>query len=337
MHWLALVDGPDHVCCRYRLKAFVPFFERSGHTLEFVSLPPRWWGRLGLLRRLGNASVILQRKLLAGWELTLLRRTVRRLVFDFDDAVFLRDSFSPKGLDDARRLHRFARTVCAADAVVAGNSYLAAEAARWPPTNRDYVIPTCVDPTRYPILEPWPFTAPLQLVWIGSSSTVPYVQTIAPLLEEAGRALPGLQLKMICDRFLHFANLAVVECPWNEASEAEEIAAADVGISWLPDDRWSQGKCGLKVLQYMAAGLPVIANPVGVHREMIRHGETGFLAATPAEWIEALQRLSREPELREQMGRAGRRAVETTYSVAAGARSWLIVFDELEPRTLRTA
>lgn len=337
MHWIALVDSPDHVCCRYRLKAFASFFERCGHSLEFVTLPPRWWGRLGLLRHLRNASVILQRKLLARWELALLRRTVRHLVFDLDDAVFLRDSYAPKGVPDPRRLRRFAATVAASDAVVAGNNFLAAEAARWTSTNRTYVIPTCVEPARYPVLEPWPFAAPLQLVWIGSSSTLPSLQALAPSLEEAGRTLPGLQLKVICNRFSHFAQVTVVECPWSEANETEEIAGADVGISWLPDDRWSRGKCGLKVLQYMAAGLPVVANPVGVHTEMVRHGETGFLAATPAEWVAAVSLLASDAELRERLGQAGRRLVEMNYSVAVGARRWLTVFDELEARTKRTA
>jgi glycosyltransferase involved in cell wall biosynthesis len=302
-----------------------------------LSLPNRWWGRLGLLRQLRSASVILQRKLLARWELALLRRTVRYLVFDFDDAVFLRDSYSPKGVHDARRLRRFAATVCAADAVIAGNTFLASEAARWPPTNRDYVIPTCVNPALYPLLEPWPFAAPLQLVWIGSSSTLQSLETMAPLLEDVGRTIPGLQLKLICDRFMRFSQFAVVECPWSEPDEAEEIAAADVGLSWMPDDLWSRGKCGLKVLQYMAAGLPVVANPVGVHTELIHHGETGFLASTPTEWIEAVGILSRDPERRERMGRAGRRFVETNYSVAVGAQRWLTVFDKLETRTSRTA
>ena len=161
----------------------------------------------------------------------------------------------------------------------------------------------------------------LQLVWIGSSSTLQSLEAIAPLLEDVGRTIPGLQLKLISDRFMRFSQLAVVACPWSEPHEAEEIAAADVGISWMPDDLWSRGKCGLKVLQYMAAGLPVVANPVGVHTEMIQHGETGFLATTPAEWIEAIGTLSRDPERRERMGRAGRRLVETNYSVAVGAQA----------------
>ncbi|MGH7221957.1 MAG: glycosyltransferase, partial [Gemmataceae bacterium] len=107
-----------------------------------------------------------------------------------------------------------------------------------------------------------------------------------------------------------------------------EIARADIGISWIPDDSWSRGKCGLKVLQYLAAGLPVIANPVGVQVEMVKHGETGFLAQTPAEWIEAVRRLAQDPELRIRMGRAGRRLVETRYSVAVGAASWVRLLDQ---------
>ena len=71
---------------------------------------------------------------------------------------------------------------------------------------------------------------------------------------------------------------------WNEQTEAREIAAGHIGVSWIPDDLWSRGKCGLKILQYQAAGLPVVANPVGAHCEMIRDGETGFLATTPDEW-----------------------------------------------------
>jgi glycosyltransferase involved in cell wall biosynthesis len=124
-----------------------------------------------------------------------------------------------------------------------------------------------------------------------------------------------------------------VECPWSERGEAADIAAADVGISWVPDDLWSRGKCGLKVLQYMAAGLPVVANPVGVQADLVRHGETGLLARTPAEWVEALRRLAGDPVLRRHMGEAGRRRVEAEFSVAAGATRWLGVLRGLRRPT----
>ncbi len=329
MHWIALVDHPEHVCCRYRLAAFSPFLEQAGHKLELVTMPRHWFSRFRLFHRLRGANVIIQRRLLAGWQRTLLRRAARRLLFDFDDAMFLRDSYAARGLHDRRRLRRFAGMVRCADAIIAGNSFLAEQAAEWTDERSIQVIPTCVDPERYPLAEPMRQGDGVELVWVGSSSTLRGLQAIAPLLEKIGRNVPGVRLKLLCDRFLTLRHLPVLPMPWAEANEATEIARADIGISWLPDDGWSRGKCGLKVLQYLAAGLPVVANPVGVQSEMVRHGETGLLVRTPEQWIEAVRRLAEDVELRRRMGRAGRRLVETRYSVAVGAARWIRLLDRL--------
>ncbi|NQT16499.1 MAG: glycosyltransferase, partial [Planctomycetes bacterium] len=128
--------------------------------------------------------------------------------------------------------------------------------------------------------------------------------------------LPGLKLWVVCDRFPRLSGVEVVGRPWSSATEAAELAECDIGISWLPDDPWSEGKCGLKVLQYMAAGLPVVANPVGMHRELVVHGRTGFLASTPGQWSAAIGRLAADPGLRRRMGAAARRVVEEEFSVA---------------------
>ena len=343
MHWIGLVDHPQHVCCRYRLAAFRPWLEQAGHTLELVTMPRHWWSRLCLFHRLRGANVIVQRRLLAGWQRSLLRRAVRRLLFDFDDAVFLRDSYAAQGLHDPRRLRRFIGMIRAADAVIAGNSFLAEQAARWVNGQLVQVIPTCVEPKHYPVAQPRQSSEPggiswerdgvstptIELVWVGSSSTLQGLQAIAPLLEEIGRQVPGVRLKLLCDRFLTLRHLPVLPVLWTEANEAEEIARADIGISWLPDDAWSRGKCGLKILQYLAAGLPVIANPVGIQTELVRHGETGFLARTPAQWIEAVRQLASDAELRRRMGQAGRRLVEEHYSVAVGAARWVQLLEHL--------
>jgi glycosyltransferase involved in cell wall biosynthesis len=330
VHLTALVESTDHVCCRYRLEAFRPHLEAAGHTLELRPLPRDAWSRLWLTRGLRGAAVVLQRKLLPAWELARLRRAAAVLLFDFDDAVFLRDSFAPRGLHHPGRLRRFAAAVRACDAVVAGNAFLAAHAARWAGADRVHVVPTCVDPARYPPAGPRPGAEDVQLVWVGSSSTLRGLEAASPLLEEIGRRVPGLRLKIICDRFLHLWNLPVIARPWSEDEEAWEVAAADVGVSWVPDDDWSRGKCGLKVLQYMAAGLPVVANPVGVHPEIIRHGETGYLAAAADEWVEYVGRLARDADLRAQMGRAGRERLERHYAVAGGAARWLDLLDGLQ-------
>jgi glycosyltransferase involved in cell wall biosynthesis len=331
VHLTALVDSPQHVCCRYRLAAFRPHLESAGHTLELVRLPRSFWSRWRLFRSLHGGNVLLQRHLLPGWQLGVLRRHARRLLFDFDDSVFLRDSYSPKGLHHPGRLARFAATVQVCDAVLAGNTFLHDQAARWAGLHRVHVVPTCVEPARYPLGGSDRAGVGVQLVWVGSSSTLQGLRAIAPMLEEIGRQVPGLRLKIICDRFLELRHLPVIACAWGAASEAGEIAAADIGMSWIPDDDWSRGKCGLKVLQYMAAGLPVVANPVGVHAEMVRHGENGFLAKTPTQWQEALAQLAHDPELRKRLGQAGRRRLEADYSVARGAARWLALLDDLAP------
>src|SRR5207245_73164 len=113
----------------------------------------------------------------------------RRLLFDFDDAVFLRDSYSSRGLHSARRLPRFAAMVDAAAAVIAGNDFLAEQAGQFTAPRRVHVIPTCVDPRRYPrAAHPDDASTAhaggvVRLVWVGSSSTLQGLQAIRPLLE----------------------------------------------------------------------------------------------------------------------------------------------------------
>ena len=191
------------------------------------------------------------------------------------------------------------------------------------------MVPTCIDLTRYTPQTARPEREHLELAWIGTASTLQGLGRAHELFETLGRAIPGLKLKLICDRSIDFNHLPVVLSRWSEATEADEIASADIGISWIPDDPWSQGKCGLKVLQYMAAGLPVIANPVGVHPQMIEHGVHGFLASTAAEWIDAVYTLQRDPALRQRMGRAARLRVEEQYSTEVGGAIWLSLLRKL--------
>jgi glycosyltransferase involved in cell wall biosynthesis len=340
---VALVESEGHVCCRYRLAALRPLLAAAGHSLDLYPLPRSWFGRLSLGRGLETAdAVILQRRLLSPLVIARLRRRVRRLIFDFDDALWLRDSYSAKGFDDARRLRRFQAIVAASDLVIAGNDYLATAARRFTTPDRVRVIPTCVEVRRYrpredeapaelhtPTArqEPRPPERGLQLVWVGSSSTLKGLEQFAPTLSIIGRAVPGTRLKIICDRFVDIPYLPVDRCVWDERTEAAEIAAADVGIGWVPDDPWSRGKCGLKILQYQAAGLPVVANPVGVQAELVRNNATGLLASNTDDWLTAIRRLAAEPGLRHRLGATGRKQVEEKYSLAAAARLWIEALD----------
>lgn len=336
MRLAALVDSPEHVCARYRMAAFRPFLEQAGHSLTLIPWPRPFPSRLIFDKRLWQADVVIvQRRLLSTWHLFLLRRAAKRLWFDFDDAVFLRDSYHPKGAF-CRRLQRgFARMVAASEFILAGNRFLAQNAGRFADPRRVNVVPTCVDVGRYCPSPRVGKVTMVNLVWIGSSSTMKGLELVRHQLEELGKKNRKLNFRIICDRSLNLEHLPVLFHPWSEETEAEALARADIGLSWIPDDDWSRGKCGLKVLQYMAAGLPVVANTVGVHPEIIEHGRTGLLANSPQAWADALQRLIEDEDLRQRLGQAGRKRAEQTYHVVHGAARWLELLNDSNPAQRR--
>ena len=268
-----------------------------------------------MTRRRNHQIVFLLRKLLPVWQLTLLRQAAGLLVYDFDDAVHLRDSFHPRGPYSLTRMVRFRATVSLADVVFAGNRFLADSASRCTKAAKIEIIPTCVDPARYRQTVHGD-RQPTRLVWIGSSSTLRSLEQARPTLDAIGQAIPNATLRVICDRFLEFDHLRVERAVWSLETERHDLGTSDIGISWVPDDLWSRGKCGLKVLQYMAAGLPVVASPVGVHEDMVREGP-GFLPQTTREWVDTVRSLVANHHLRQQMGQQGRDRLERHFHVDA--------------------
>ncbi len=322
MKLLALVEGTDHVCHRYRVAAYAAALAARGWRVEARPLSRRTSARLWQLRQAKAADVVLlQRRLLPIWQLGLLRRWARRLVFDFDDAVFLRDSFAAKGHYSRLRLARFWATAYASDAVLAGNRHLADTTTQLVGEEKVATLPTCVSPERYRLAS-HAATGAVRLAWIGQPSTLRYLHHASGLLAAALAPLPQARLCVICDRAPKIPGVSVELRPWSTTTETRDLAECDIGISYLPDDPWSEGKCGLKVLQYMAAGLPVVANPVGMNRHMVRHGENGYLARTTEEWTAAIGRLAGNGDLRRQMGLSGRRLIERQFSAANGSEDF---------------
>lgn len=234
-------------------------------------------------------------------------------VVDYDDASFHAYDLHPNPLVRAVLGRKIDAVMRRAALVVAGNAYLADRAHR-AGARRVEVVPTVVDPDQYPHTPPEPggvFT----VGWVGTPNTVGYLR----LVEEAFHALArrlAFRLVVIGAPPPFTGAFETVERPWAEATEGHEIQALDAGIMPLDDGPWERGKCGYKLIQYLACGRPVVASPVGVNTEIVRPGENGFLAATPGEWVEHLHRLGAEPALRRQMGAAGRALVEARYSLA---------------------
>jgi glycosyltransferase involved in cell wall biosynthesis len=309
------VHDPDAPSFRHRLAALFPTLEARGFVCRTEVFPRRHYGtrileRLSRLREL-DLLVIAKLKLLP-FEARIVRRAARRIVYDFDDAIYLGKPDRPgKAPDDSFfRRSKFAATCRAADLVVAGSPVLAHEAKRW--ARRVVFVPTAVDVSRYSLDAP---RTGNRLVWIGQSGNLPYLGLIRAPLQELSREMPDLRLRVVCNRFPHWPEIRLERLFWSAATEAAALATSDAGLMPLSDDAWAAGKGAFKLLQYMAAGLPSVASPFGMNLSVVVPGVTGFLAADPKAWFDTLRFLLRFPEKRRVMGEIARRRVETEYDL----------------------
>jgi glycosyltransferase involved in cell wall biosynthesis len=232
------------------------------------------------------------------------------LIVDCDDAIFHRYDRHSHALVRMALGSKIDAVMRRADLVIAGSSYLA-DRARRAGARRVEVVATVVDLNRYPATRPKVNADRIVIGWIGSPKTAPYLHSVERLLSQ----MPGISCVAIGAREDQVAGGPFVARPWSEATEVELLRGLDIGIMPLPDEPWTRGKCGYKLIQYMACGLPVVASPVGVNADIVRHGESGFLAATEEQWAEALARLVAQADLRRRMGSAGRERVQSEFSL----------------------
>ncbi len=323
-----LVPALDHVCVRHRVDVFVPALQERGWVVEKWVLPRGLLRRLRLFWRIRRADVVVVvRKLLRRAQLRFLRWFSRGLVFDFDDAIIYRDSSRAKQFSRARAW-RFRHVVRASDRAIAGNGYLARLVEGH--GGRASVIPTCVDLGRLSPAATKRAGGKVVLGWIGSHSTLMYLEPLRPVFEELARRYGhSVVLKVVCDEFPEPLGLEVIEKPWALDDELGDLRTFDIGIMPLPDDTWTRGKCGFKLLQYMAVGIPVVASPVGVNTEIVRDAENGFLADGGARWVKVLSRLIEDVELRHRIGRQGWASLHGRYTVADWAGRYVQVIEEV--------
>lgn len=305
---LFVSKGKDSASTRYRGLAYFTALQSSGwrplHLTVRGALP-----RLKLLSIAKHADVVvILRKTFSLPFLCLLRLCSKNLILDLDDAIFCKSDGKPS---KSRQL-RFEKVASICEQIWAGNLYLADMAGRYNESIK--IIPTSVDYRKY-LLEVEKNSNYFDLVWIGSRSTQKYLKECLPVLESLSEIIPSLRLKIVADFDLPSERLKTTAVPWSEKGEAEELSSAHIGIAPMSDDSWTKGKCGLKVLQYMAAGLPVVSSPVGVNREIVKHGVTGYLAESPEEWRVVIEKLAHDSALRQAMGEAGQMRVVKQYSI----------------------
>jgi glycosyltransferase involved in cell wall biosynthesis len=235
-------------------------------------------------------------------------------VLDYDDAVF--HNYDMHRVPLVRRLYgqRLDGLMARASLVISGNEYLAQRArsagASWVET-----LPTVIDLDRYSASpRPAPQTSELRVVWIGSPSTVKYLHGISRELQAVAHAVPFV-LRVIGGGIVQIPGVRCESMKWSEASEVEQLQSADVGIMPLDDTPWERGKCGYKLIQYMACGLPVVGSAVGANNDIVVDRATGFLARDSAQWVGALSSLLLDKNLRQTMGVAGRKRVESSFCI----------------------
>jgi glycosyltransferase involved in cell wall biosynthesis len=236
--------------------------------------------------------------------------------YDLDDALFTGSAAEVNrrfqwAKQEARRSIACIRR---ARLVIAGNAFLAAEAGRY--ARRVEVVPSCVDPSIQPVRDHGAAEV-VTIGWIGSHTTSAYLAPILPVLARLNE--PRLRARLVVvGGSVDVKAPWIEQRPWSLERQPADLAGFDVGIMPLPDTEWARGKCGYKLLQYFAAGVPAVASPVGVSRELVGT-DHGLLATTTDEWHTALDRLIRDAAERAERGAAARGFVEREFSYARWA------------------
>jgi glycosyltransferase involved in cell wall biosynthesis len=306
----------------------------AGLTAGAASVLRAYARRLMLLLRARRYDLLWIEKEALPWlpawaELALFRIMGTRIIVDYDDAVFHTYDQHRNGIVRTLLGLKIDRIMSAADLVIVGNGYLGFR-AKAAGARAIAEIPTVVDLNCYlerrarPACSQESFT----IGWIGSSLTSSYLEMLRLPLAELASRLP-LRIILVGAAESALSGLPVERVPWCLETEASELMRFDVGLMPLPDGPWERGKCGYKLIQYMASALPVVASPVGINCKIVLPEETGFLAETDADWLSSLSRLYHEPKLRQRMGAAGRQRVGANYSLAVTAPRMADLFQRL--------
>jgi glycosyltransferase involved in cell wall biosynthesis len=306
---------------------FIPFSTRALHDAReakqslragalVLGRLPRWGYEIARAHE-ADVVVVHRNAALAGPPLAevALAKLGARIVYDFDDAIYLPPEMADSPLRRALRCDWRVGVIARHSALItAGNPTLAEYVSRFTPHVE--VLPTTVHVATYPAKPERSTDVPV-IGWSGSRTTAPYFEWLLPVLRELRREARFRVLVMGAQVDLEGLE---GECiPWSEATEVAGLHRMDIGLMPSPDTPWARGKCALKALQYLAVGIPAVVSDVGVNAQAVRHGVCGFVVRTFEEWRKHLLELLNDAELRRQFGQAGREHVIRNYS----AESWV--------------
>lgn len=332
--------GPLGASSRVRFLQYLPYFRSQGievtikpllsdaYVQALYSGDSKWKEvikgycyRLFLLFTARKYNLIIIEKEIFPFMPALAERFLRIIgvpyLVDYDDAVF--HNYDRHKNPIVRKLlgEKIDTVMRLSSAVTAGNSYLAERANKAGATKVE-IIPTVIDADRYQYKQEATSDV-ITVGWIGTPNTSRYLKPLLPVFESLQKKY-SVRFVAIGANKNDFAGTPVEAWPWTEATEVSSIQQLDIGIMPLTDSPWERGKCGYKLIQYMACAIPVVASPVGVNCEIVREGENGMLAGSIDEWSSALDAMLKAgPERLEEMGRVGRKSVDDWYSLQVQA------------------
>jgi glycosyltransferase involved in cell wall biosynthesis len=317
MKLLIISNNTERSSFKERIGVYLDTLSDNGINCTTEVLPSGCLARRNLFKSSREFDgVFLHKKKLSMPDAFFLRRYCKKLIYNFDDAVMY-DQNNPSR-NSPLRLMPFRRTVRMADMVLVGNRYLAEHALEF--NSNVEILPLGLRVNLYNITPPPKTDDKIRLVWIGSESNLKYLEQIKPAIEAIGSRFPNVVLRIIGDAFFDMPNMTVEKLKWSEQIRGLGLVESDIGLAPLPDDRFTQGKCSFKVLEYAAAGLPVVASPIGTNADHIRDGITGFLVKNHDQWLEKISLLVQAPQLRVSMGMQGRQFAQQFDVAVIGKR-----------------
>jgi len=248
----------------------------------------------------------------------------KKIIFDFDDAIWLPDSTSENSwLTKLKWRHKTAQICRWSYKISCGNDYLRSYASKY--NAAAVLLPTVLDTDKVYIKRKEQRTDEVAIGWIGSHSTLPYLQLLEPVLQRLEQK-HNFKLYIIANRPPHLQFQSVIYKQWRRETEIADLLAFNIGLMPLPGTDWARGKCAFKALQYMALGIPAVVSGVGANLQAVADGTTGFICRTEQEWYERLEELILEPEKRAGMGAAGQEWVKARYALQAHRHTFLSLF-----------
>lgn len=255
----------------------------------------------------------------------LIKRLDRKLVFDFDDAIFLLPPKRKSLLYNFRYKNSIPRILTMSAYVIAGNEYLKRYALKF---NRNVeVIPTSIDTETY-FVRKKEKKDKINIGWIGSKTTILYLDRLRNVFRALGKSY-NICVTVIGPGNYRIDGVETMARPWRLETEVSDLQCFDIGVAPLINDEWALGKSGCKVIQYMGVGIPAVASRVGIYGEIINDGDNGFLADSEEEWVEKLSQLIENETLRQRFGSLGRKTVEERYSLKVNGPKLLEILQKV--------